>query len=199
MRFPTFSEKLHDSIAGNVDYVRYAAVGLAVQRVIAENIGGAFAEAGVYRGDMSRFIHALAPSRPFFLFDTFEGFPGRDLFPGSTDERFRDTSVEHVLKTIGDTNNIRVKKGYVPDTFAGLDNHKFSFVLLDLDKEKPTLASLEFFYPRMSSGGYMVVHDYNSVESNGACRRAVDSFLSGKPEKLIEIPDVWGTVLFRKT
>lgn len=198
MRFPTFSPSVHDSIAGTEDYFRYATLGLAVQRVLLDNIPGAFAEVGVFRGDMTRFIHALAPDRPFFLFDTFEGFPREDLPQGTVDNRFKNTSVSDVLRTVGDTRTIIVRKGYVPDTFAGLENERFSLVLLDLDLYKPTLAGLEFMYPRLSSGGFLAVHDYNSIESDGACRRAVDEFLRDKPEKPIELADVWGTVLFRK-
>jgi O-methyltransferase len=198
MRFPTFTPGVHDSIIGADDYFRYATIGLAVQRVLADNIPGAFAEAGVYRGDMTRFINSVAQDRPFFLFDTFEGFSQKDLPPGEADNRFRNTSVTDVLRAAGNTPNLIVKKGYVPETFAGLGSEWFSFVLLDLDLYKPTLAGLEFFYPRLSSGGFLVVHDYNSTESNGACRRAVDEFLKGKPEKPVELADVWGTILFRK-
>ena len=70
--------------------------------------------------------------------------------------------------------------------------------MLDADLYKPTRAGLEFFYPRMSKGGYIFLHDYTSSESNYAVSRAADEFLADKPEKIIEIPDTWGTALFRK-
>lgn len=199
MRFPTFPSELHDSIAGVNDYFRYATIGLAVQRVVSDRVAGALAEAGVFRGDMSKFIHAIAPDRPFFLFDTFEGFPAQDIIPGRTDERFRNTNIRDVLRNIGDSRNLVVRKGYVPESFRGLEETRFSFVLLDLDLYKPTLASLEFFYSRLSRGGYCVVHDYNNAESEWACKRAVDDFLKDKPEQAIELSDFWGTVLFRKS
>jgi hypothetical protein len=50
----------------------------------------------------------------------------------------------------------------------------------------------------MPRGGYMVVHDYNHPESDWGAYRAVNEFLAGKCELLITIPDMWGTVLFRK-
>jgi O-methyltransferase len=198
MQFPTFNAVQHDLISSENDYVRYAILGLAVQRILSENIEGDFAEVGVYRGDMSKFIHGLAPNRPYFLFDTFEGFPAKDLEEGVIDSRFSDTSEQAVLKNIGDTSNVIVRKGYVPETLVGLEDHRFSFVLLDLDLYNPTLKSLEFFYQRLSSGGYMVVHDYNSPESNWACKRAVDEFMADKPEGIVEIADEWGSILFRK-
>jgi O-methyltransferase len=199
MRFPTFPQELHADVAFHDDYFRYATHALALQRVVDEDIPGAIAELGVWRGDMARFLHALAPARPYYLFDTFEGFPQQDLEPGvGEDTRFRDTSLDFVLSRLHDTENVRVRQGYVPDTLAGLEDERFAFVLLDLDLHPPTVAGLEFLYPRMSTGGYVFVHDYNSPESNWACKRAVDGFLADKPEQVVEIGDNWGTALFRK-
>jgi O-methyltransferase len=199
MRFPTFDRTLHKSLVPHPDYYRYTTLGLAVQTVLSESIAGSFAEVGVYRGEMSRFLHQLAPERPYYLFDTFEGFPSQDLEADSkNDARFRDTSVNAVLAAIGNTINVIVRQGYVPDTLAGLEGEQFAFVLLDVDLYAPTLRSLEFFYPRLTQGAYLVVHDYNSPESNRACYRAVTEFMRGKPEQPIEIADNWGTVMFRK-
>ncbi|MBI2954275.1 MAG: methyltransferase, partial [Chloroflexi bacterium] len=63
---------------------------------------------------------------------------------------------------------------------------------------KPTLAGLHFFYPRMNPGGYIFAHDYNSPESGWAVSRAVNEFMADKAEKLIELPDKWGSIVVRK-
>ena len=99
---------------------------------------------------------------------------------------------------LGDLTNVIIKNGFVPDTLQGLEDITFAFVLLDLDKYKPTLASLEFFYPRLVKGGYLVVHDFNSPESDWACNRALNAFMKDKPERLIEIADRAGSAMFRK-
>jgi O-methyltransferase len=198
MKFPTYSLDTNKSLASMIDYFRYATVALAIQRIITENISGCFAEAGVYQGYTSRFIHLLAPERLYYLFDTFEGFPQQDLGADRCDNRFKQTSVAEVLRYIGDASNIVVKKGYIPNTFKGLENECFAFALLDLDLYIPTIKSLEFFYPRLPQGGYLMIHDYNNPESNWGCKRAVDEFMSGKLESIMEIADEYGTVMFRK-
>ena len=198
MLFPTFDRGLHESLLLERDYFRYATMGLAVSRVMTEGIEGALAEVGVYRGDMSRFLHALAPERALYLFDSFEGFAPADCAAGGRDTRFRDTSAEFVLRNIGDARNVVLKPGFVPATFAGLEGERFSFVLVDLDKFQPTLASLEFFYPRLSPGGYLIVHDYNSPESDRGASRALDGFLAGKPERIVDIADIGGSAVIRK-
>jgi hypothetical protein len=51
MKFPSFSTEVHEAIAGRPDYFRHATLGLSVQRVEDEQVPGAFAEVGVYRGE----------------------------------------------------------------------------------------------------------------------------------------------------
>jgi len=70
--------------------------------------------------------------------------------------------------------------------------------MLDLDIYVPTVAALELFYPRLSSGAYLFVHDYDSPESDYAMQRALGGFLPGKPEKALELPDERGSAVLRK-
>ena len=198
MQVPPFDPVAHESILDYRDYHRYATIAMALARVEAEGIPGALAEAGVYLGSASRFIHRLAPQRRYYLFDTFAGFHQDDLEAGVEDRRFRDTSLETVLRTIGDTTNIEPRPGRVPETFAGLEQETFAFVLLDMDLHRPTLSALAFFYPRLAPGGYLMVHDYHNPESNWGCKRAVDEFMADKPEGMVELADRWGSVVFRR-
>lgn len=196
MKYPTFGPDIQSRVLSSDDYVRHAAVSLAITSLNKNGIEGAMAEVGVYRGDASRLLHVLAPHRTLYLFDTFEGFPSQDL--DRQDDRFRDTSVEAVRANIGDTHNVVFRKGYFPETALGLENESFAFVMLDADLYAPTYEGLKFFYPRMTTGGFIFLHDYNSPESHGAVSRAANEFLADKPEKLIELPDIWGSVVMRK-
>ncbi|BCZ47107.1 hypothetical protein psyc5s11_31740 [Clostridium gelidum] len=182
-----------------VDPVRYSSMMLAIRTIEKENIMGCFAEVGVYRGKTSKIIHALAPEKKYYLFDTFEGFPNEDLQGfQKNDNRFKDTSLGYVKKYIGDLNNINFKVGYFPETTKGVEDEVFSFVILDVDLYKPTLNGLNFFYNHMENGGYIFIHDYNSSESKYAVSRAVHEFLKDKTEKVFEIPDACGTAVIRK-
>ena len=49
---------------------------------------------------------------------------------------------------------------------------------------------MEYFYHKVSPGGAIIVHDYNNVSSwDHGAKKAVDCFLSDKPERGIEMPD----------
>lgn len=187
------------------DPARYCALGLAIQRIVREDIPGAFAEVGVYLGASSKIVHRLAPDRKLYLFDTFEGFPAKDLkgWESQCDVHWApgtfSSSVDLVKKNLGDTRNVHFRKGYFPDTAKGLEEEKFAFVHLDVDLYNPTLAGLEFFYPRMHRGGYIFVHDYNNPESDRGVSQAVELFFKDKAECVIELPDAGGTVVVRKS
>lgn len=199
MSFPPYGQQAQEMIRASIDVVRYGAVALAINRLERTKVPGAFAEVGVYKGDLSKFIVALAPARTVHLFDTFAGFPSADAeSPDEHDDRFQDTSVEAVRRHVGADARIMFHPGYFPDTAGAIVTETFAFVMLDVDKYKPTLAALEVFYPRMSPGGYIFLHDYNSPESSCGVSRAADQFFADKPECLIEIPDRGGSVVVRK-
>ncbi len=199
MRFPTFVAATARAAVASGDYVRYASLALALRTLEREQVPGAFAEVGVWRGATSAFLHRESPERTLYLFDTFEGFPLADREPeNAADARFQDTSEDAVRRAIGGSASVIIRKGRFPETTAGLEGERFAFVLLDLDVFAPTRAGLEFFYPRLAPGAYVFVHDYNSPESNAACFRAVSEVMRDKPERVIELPDVWGSAVFRK-
>jgi O-methyltransferase len=192
MHHPTFSREYAREVESSYDAVRVAGIGLALETIRRSEIQGSLAELGVYRGETSRLLHRLAPQRPLYLFDTFSGFPEKD------DGRFQDTAEEIVLRNIGDRRGVIIKKGVFPATASGLEHETFAFVMLDADRYQVTFDGLQFFYPRLSPGGFIFIHDYNSPESDHAVSRAVDAFFADKPEWPVELPDRAGSVVIRK-
>ena len=158
-----------------------------------DGVPGAIAELGVYKGDFSLELRRQFPGRTLYLFDTFEGFNADDIkietsgsFSQSKPGDFTDTSAEYVLGRFDDTSDIVLKKGYFPDTAAGLENEVFAFVSLDADLYAPTLAGLEFFYPRLSHGGAILLHDYGSRRFSGVFQAVAD--YEKKYGKLLLVP-----------
>jgi O-methyltransferase len=197
MQFPSYPPDVGRRIETLADDVRYASLALAIQRLETEKIEGAFAELGVYQGVTSRFIHQQAPDRRLYLFDTFAGFPSHAV-EIAEDKRFRDTSQEKVAELIGDLRNVEFRVGCFPKTAAGLERERFALVMLDFDLYRSAVEAFKFFYPRLVPGGYFFMHDFNSQESGCAISRAASEFMADKPEWLVEIPDHWGSAVFRK-
>lgn len=154
--------------------IRSRCLGTIAERV--KNVDGDIAELGVYRGNTAWQLNELFPDRKLYLFDTFKGFDARDLREedaGSMD--FSDTSAEEVLRRMAHPESCIVREGYFPDTTAGLGDLRFALVSLDPDLYQPTLAGLEFFYPKMNPGGMIIVHDYDNRQFEGV-RKAVEEY-----------------------
>ena len=107
---------------------------------------------------------------------------------------FADTSVDLVLSKLTAPEKAVIRKGYFPETAEGLDA-KFAFVSLDADLYEPTYNGLEWFYPRMASGGVLLLHDYESARFSGV-RAAVDAYeQTYGPLLLLPVGDLHGSVM----
>ena len=110
---------------------------------------------------------------------------------------FSDTSVSLVMKKMKYPNNCIVKKGFFPKTAEGVDA-TFSFVSIDCDLYDPILSGLEFFWDRLSTGGYIFVHEYNQTEYLGT-NAAVNEFLKSHPEvHFFPLTDQGGSIVLMK-
>jgi len=67
--------------------------------------------------------------------------------------------------------------GWIPQVFASVPEQNWAFVHLDVTLYEPTLAALEYFYPRLSTGGVIVCD--GSIFCPGA-KRAWDEFCAGR-------------------
>ena len=90
-------------------------------------------------------------------------------------------------------NNCIVCKGYFPATTKDIED-KFAFVSIDTDLYEPILAGLQYFYPRLNSGGYIFIHDYNNEGYKGA-RQAVLEYCKQHQIVFVPIPDLGGSVV----
>lgn len=184
-----------------VDLVRLLFL-IETLRDIQENIPGSFAELGVYKGHSAKIIHTMAPDRKLFLFDTFSGFHQDDfkaeLEKKSSSNNFEDNNLDTVRSYVGVSEKIVYCPGYFPQTTSFVPNDEiFALVHLDADLYNPTKAAMEYFYPKMSPKGIIILHDYSSGAWPGV-KQAVDEFLKDKPEALVHIPDKSGTAVLRK-
>jgi hypothetical protein len=193
--------------AGNLknnsgDISRFFCLNLCIEQLIEEKIEGDVVELGVYRGNSAFLLAKFARrmERRCFLFDTFSGFDARDLQNGkdtSLRTVFEDTSLDTVRDLVGSENTVYVK-GFFPDSLrqAG-DIGDLALAHIDCDLESPMTAALNYFYPKIKKGGFLIMHDYSSLYWPGA-KKAVDSFFKDKPEYIIPIPDKSGTCMIRK-
>lgn len=187
----------------NDDYVRISSLELVAHEICSGNIQGSVAELGVYQGDFAKKINAVFPDRRLYLFDTFTGFSASDIlveqnemFSNSQEAYFSNTSEETVISKMPYPENCIIKKGYFPETADGLEEN-FAFVSIDADLYNPIFEGLSYFYPRLSKGGYIFVHDYNNIRFKGA-KEAVQQYCKANKVSYFPLSDICGTVVIVK-
>jgi len=164
------------------------------------NVEGAMAECGCYEGASAWFMASVVPDADLYLFDSFEGISQpdeRDQAPAGImawqagDMRAQ----ESVLRSnLSQYKHIHVMKGWIPERFGEVENRQFRFVHIDVDLYQPTFDSLQFFYPRLSRGGVIVMDDYGFLTCPGA-RDAADQYMSDKPERILDLPTGQGVII----
>lgn len=187
------------------DYNRIRTLELVGEEIKANQVKGAVAELGVFRGEFAKYINAAFNEKTIYLFDTFEGFREEAIIEknrgncGTTFiERFKETSEGKILQIMPYPENVVCKKGLFPESLEGLED-TFAFVSLDVDFEKAIYDGIDYFYPRLNEGGYMFIHDYNSSSLFGV-KKAVEAYEKNNKVRLMKvpIPDLDGTVVIVK-
>jgi len=140
---------------------------------------GDIAECGCYVGTSAFFIAQASTHGTLYLFDSFQGLSAPDEADESTAADVMpwtagdlSTSETTLRNNLSRFDKIEVLPGWIPERFNEVTNHRFRLVHIDVDLYKPTRDSLEFFYPRLVKGGFIVMDDYGFKNCPGATRAA---------------------------
>jgi len=153
---------------------------------------GDVAELGVYKGSTAYLIadclSLLNRDKKLYLFDTFCGSPlssKKDVLQRKG--TYVDTSEEKVHAFLKDFDSfLEFRKGLIPESCKGLEKNIFCFLHVHLNLYESTHCALDFFYPRMSNFGLVLIEDYG-LESCGGVRLAVDEFCKDRSIPFIRL------------
>lgn len=161
-------------------------------RAIRNGVPGDFVETGVWRGGCGILMRAVLAatgehSRRIWLFDSFQGLPKPDpaSFPDDTDDRhwtfsgYLGVNREMVAANFDryELLDARVEfmQGWFRDTVPNAAVDRIAVLRLDGDMYESTWLVLTHLYPKLSTGGYVIIDDYGAIAS---CRKAVEDFRS---------------------
>lgn len=182
-------------------------VSCAVLRRLTRRLGtlgipGSVAELGCGRGDVSWQLNILMPDRKLYLFDTLEGFDARDIAKeqalGCSKAKageFGKVREDQLLSRMPVPEQVVLKKGWFPETAFDLEEEKFALVLLDACLYQPTFTGLEFFFPRMSQGGVILVNGYESTQYGGVRKAVEDMEKKYGAFLILPLGDLQGSVM----
>ncbi len=185
---------------------------LAVRHVVRHQVAGDIVECGVWRGGSMQatartLLEAGDRSRHLYLFDTFEGMPP----PTDQDKRHDGRSAAELLAanerssgvwavaTLDDVRTGMARTGYpddrvhyvpglVEETVPAQAPEQIAVLRLDTDWYASTKHELDTLYPRLVSGGVLLIDDYGWWQGS---RKAVDEFLdvTGEPLLLLRMAE----------
>jgi O-methyltransferase len=84
-----------------------------------------------------------------------------------------------------------------PEAAALCGGETFCFVSIDADLYLPVYEGLRFFYPRLSPGGCILVHDAGSMQYPGA-GKALKAFCAEEGILPFPLPDLHGSAVVRR-
>lgn len=160
-------------------------------------IPGVMVEVGVYKGGSAVILCEAKAERALYLFDTFTGMPMSQASASAdawAKKTHQDTSVAEVKAFLAAYPNVEIIPGIFPMSLPEKFNTlSYSFVNLDVDLYQPTLDALNFFWPRMSVGGRLISHNYNSVcydiDDTPGVKKAFQDYFKERPHLLIEVAE----------
>lgn len=161
----------------------------AVESILDQNIPGDLIECGVWRGGCAMLMKAVLEQkgdtdRQVWLADSFAGLPkpNAEDFP---DDTGYDLSEEEILAVPVETvkanferfglldDRVKFLPGWFKDTLPDAEVGDIALLRADGDLYESTMQILENLYPKVVSGGYVVIDDYNSWPP---CKKAVEDY-----------------------
>lgn len=171
-------------------------------------VEGAIADLGAYRGDVSWQMNAMMPERKLYLFDTFTGYDARDIAKeqelGLSNARTGEYSLsinelehlnERILGRMPYADMVELRSGWFPETAFELEDERYALVHIDTGLYAPTFSGIQYFFPRMSKGGVILVSGYTDGKSQAVCHAVRD--LEAKYGAFLITPlcDIDGTIM----
>lgn len=161
------------------------------------HLTGDFVECGVWRGTSVAIIcQALGfdkCGKTWWLYDVFDHKDG-DLH-GKLPDMGEDL-YDYVVRRFQQYSNVRIVKGYVPDSFVQGIPEQISLLHIDMNNAPAEMAALKAMWDRVVPGGIVLLDDYGwvgYVEQTLAER----TFFAQRGYSVLELPTGQGLVLKR--
>ncbi|MGQ0737262.1 MAG: TylF/MycF/NovP-related O-methyltransferase [Acidobacteriota bacterium] len=159
-----------------------------MRAVTEDGVPGDFVETGVWRGGgtiyMRGFLEACGDrQRHVWVCDSFEGLPKpKDEYAADRGSQlwaseYLAVSVEQVRHNFEFygllDDRVHFLKGFFSDTMPTAPVSQIAVLRLDGDMYESTIVVLEHLYPKISSGGYVIIDDFGMLPE---CNQAVEDY-----------------------
>ncbi len=211
--------KICQSESLNISRERFLSLFQSINYIYKNEIDGDIVECGVFRGGSAMMIaHAMLKfnkneNKNLWLYDTFDGMSNPsdydvNILNQNAKEEMKKTSKKenmkdiwayskldyvkkNMIKTGLNEKNIIYVKGLVEKTLDGNFPEKISLLRLDTDFYESTKKELEILFPKLQSGGIIIIDDYGHWKG---CKKAVDEYFVNKKNIFFQQIDYSGLI-----
>lgn len=167
----------------------------------AKQLDGDFVECGVNRAFLSSSVMAYVDfeslkNRKFYLFDTFSGLIEEliTLEDRAAHRHHYSDCYEFVVNSFNDYSNVVIVRGAVPTTLDQVKIDRVAYLSIDMNCAMPEIAALEYFWPKMTPGGIIILDDYG-FDGHIAQKKGADEFASSIGVRILSLPTGQGLLI----
>ena len=193
-----FLEAWRSNIANDADeaiaWRRYVLACCAYHCV---HLDGDFVECGVYIGTgiktVMDYLGGPAFPKTFWGYDTYDYNP----VEGHAFEGQVAGMHERVQARFAGYGQVRLIKGFVPDSFETGMPEKIAYLHIDMNNVDAELAALNHLFDRVVSGGMVILDDYEWAGAYRAQKAAEDPWFESRGYRVMPLPTGQGMVFKR--
>lgn len=176
----------------------------------AVKVEGDFIECGVNKGFLSSAIMTYcdwnSQNKRFFLLDTFSGIDEVHVSEiekadgvlirnqKKIESGFYNIDVEEVKRNFSEWHNTIIIKGSIPAILQEVTSESVAFLHIDLNNSFPEVASIEFFWDKLTKGALVLLDDY-AYRGFLPSKLGMDNFAKKKNIKILSLPTGQGLII----
>ena len=161
---------------------------------IASNIEGDFVDCGggfgYFMSSIYKYLDFEKLDKTYFMFDSFSGHKPGGVNPFT---KYGDWHTD-VVSNHGHKKNLKIVKGYLPETLNDVNIEKISLLSVDLNGVDAEIGCLDLLWDRISVGGMIILDDYGFPGCNPQ-KVAHDHFFTSKNKLILTSPTGQGIVI----
>jgi hypothetical protein len=162
---------------------------------------GDFVECGVNLGGNARMLINYLPFKKlrkrFFLFDTFSGFDEKQLSKGERATVLKAYNYRPAFQLVKALfkpfHYVSIIQGSVPHSLTRASIKNVCFLSLDMNCVHPEIAAFRYFWPKLSTGGVVLLDDYGFKDHHEQ-KAAFDKLSRKMNFRIIQLPTGQGLI-----
>jgi hypothetical protein len=110
---------------------------------------------------------------------------------------FYASGVESVRKNFAEWKDVKIIQGTIPDTLTQVTASKVAYLHIDLNCSAPEVASIEYFWPKLTTGAVVLLDDY-AFQGYETSKLGMDEFAKRYGIAIASLPTGQGLIIKTK-